>query len=66
MSKQKRMIYVYEENVDFYDDLENKSEFINEQMTRARVGEEVKETDSQRKNRENIDSIKARLKNIGK
>lgn len=36
MNKQKRMIYVYEENVEFYDNLENKSEFINKQLSGAR------------------------------
>lgn len=29
MSKQKRMIYIYDENVAKYDALENKSEWIN-------------------------------------
>lgn len=28
--KLKRMIYIYEENVEFYDSLDNKSAFINE------------------------------------
>ena len=30
--KLKRMIYVYEENVEFYDSLENKSSFINDML----------------------------------
>lgn len=29
MNKQKRMVYIYEENVEAYDSLDNKSEFIN-------------------------------------
>ncbi len=36
MNKQKRMIYVYEENVEFYDSLANKSEFINEKLRIAK------------------------------
>lgn len=32
------MIYVRDENVDFYDALENKSDFINESLKTARLG----------------------------
>lgn len=38
MSKTKRMIYVREENLEFYDSLENKSDFINEALKLARLG----------------------------
>jgi len=38
MSKTKRMIYVREENAEFYDSLENKSDFINEALKLARLG----------------------------
>lgn len=43
MSKQKRMIYVYEENLAFYESLDgkdgrqNKSEFINDALQDARI-----------------------------
>ena len=30
------MIYIYEENVEVYDNLENKSEFINEALSKLR------------------------------
>jgi hypothetical protein len=36
MNKQKRMVYVYEENVAFYDSLDNKSEFINNALAEAK------------------------------
>jgi hypothetical protein len=36
MSKQKRMVYVYEENLDFYDSLLNKSEFVNQAISREK------------------------------
>lgn len=42
MSKQKRMIYVYEENLDFYDNLENKSQFFNDALQDARVNTRLK------------------------
>lgn len=32
--KLKRMIYIYEENVEFYDNLPNKSAFINDMLFR--------------------------------
>lgn len=32
MSKQKRMIYIYEENIAKYDAMENKSEWINKHL----------------------------------
>lgn len=38
MSKAKRMIYIREENVEFYDSLENKSDFVNECLKTARLG----------------------------
>lgn len=38
MSKPKRMIYIREENLAFYDSLENKSDFINEAIKLARAG----------------------------
>lgn len=38
MSKTKRMIYVREENLEFYDSLKNKSDFINEALKLARLG----------------------------
>lgn len=64
MGKQKRMIYIYEENVAFYNELENKSEFINKQITRARLGDKAP-TKSQEKSSQNIDYIKSKLKSIG-
>lgn len=39
MNKQKRMIYVYAENVKFYDKLKNKSEFINKALFEAQSTE---------------------------
>ncbi len=38
MSKTKRMIYIREDNVDFYDALENKSDFVNECIKTVRLG----------------------------
>lgn len=38
MSKTKRMIYIREDNLDFYDALENKSEFVNDALVAARDG----------------------------
>lgn len=38
MSKTKRMIYIREENLAFYETLENKSDFINECLKTARLG----------------------------
>lgn len=38
MGATKRMIYIREENIDFYDKLENKSGFINEALELARLG----------------------------
>lgn len=38
MSKAKRMIYIREENLEFYDGLDNKSDFINEALKLARLG----------------------------
>lgn len=36
MSKNKRMIYVWDENLDFYNGLTDKSEFLNLRMVEAR------------------------------
>lgn len=36
--KLKRMIYIYEENLEFYDALDNKSSFINELIFREKKG----------------------------
>lgn len=41
--KQKRMIYIYEENLDFYDSLDNKSEFINEALSKSQGVKEPQE-----------------------
>lgn len=38
MSQAKRMIYIREENLAFYNTLENKSDFINECLKTARLG----------------------------
>lgn len=34
--KNKRMIYIWEENLDFYEELENKSDFVNYALRKAR------------------------------
>jgi hypothetical protein len=36
MSKNKRMIYIWDENVEFYDSLTNKSDFINRRISESR------------------------------
>lgn len=36
MSKNKRMIYIWDENLEFYDSLQNKSDFINRLMANAK------------------------------
>lgn len=38
MGKTKRMIYIREENQEFYDGIENKSDFVNECLKTARLG----------------------------
>lgn len=38
MSQAKRMIYIREDNLEFYNSLENKSDFINEAIKTARLG----------------------------
>lgn len=43
MSKQKRMIYIYEENLDFYDTLPNKSQFINDALQDSRVNSRIRQ-----------------------
>lgn len=47
MGKTKRMIYIRDENVEFYDKLDNKSDFVNECLKTARLGgvEEIKTTE---------------------
>ena len=45
MTKQKRMIYIYEENLDYYDALENKSDFINRALAKGKSQEPVKDPD---------------------
>lgn len=35
MSKNKRMVYIWDENVSYYDSLENKSDFVNRQIAAA-------------------------------
>jgi hypothetical protein len=40
--KQKRMIYIYEENLEFYDALKNKSQFINDALQDSRVNERLR------------------------
>lgn len=57
MGKQKRMVYIYEENIDFYEELENKSEFINESIRLAKSGPKKPRTD-------NMDFIKNKLAGI--
>lgn len=44
MNKQKRMVYIYEENVEYYDSLKNKSEFINEKIRLAKRTEPLPHT----------------------
>lgn len=36
MSKNKRMIYIWDENVEYYDSLDNKSDFINRMIVQSR------------------------------
>ena len=44
MSKNKRMIYIYDENVAKYDALENKAEWVNQKLKELEdVAEEVDE-----------------------
>lgn len=38
MSSNKRMVYIQPENLEFYDSLENKSDFINGALKTARLG----------------------------
>ncbi len=45
MNKQKRMIYIYDENVEYYDSLANKSEFVNEKLRLARKIAPVESTE---------------------
>lgn len=44
--KLKRMIYIYEENLDFYNNLENKSEFVNDALQDARITGRIKNVPS--------------------
>lgn len=55
MNKQKRMIYIYEENVDFYDALENKSALVNDILTRERL---------KNKPNENMDFVRQKIAEI--
>lgn len=57
MTKQKRMIYIYEENVEFYDNLENKSIFINEALKDGRIRKSVVE----QTNTNNIDYVRQKV-----
>lgn len=41
MNKQKRMIYIWGDNLEFYDKLENKSEFINQKIAEERNGSQT-------------------------
>ena len=54
MTKQKRMVYIYEENLPFYESLANKSDFINKALARGRTM--VPHADPN-----NVDYVKARL-----
>lgn len=51
-SKSKRMVYIWEENLDFYDSLENKSDFINRC---------IQEAQSKVTNQSNIEYIREKL-----
>ena len=41
MNKNKRMIYIYDDNIDTYDDIENKSEWINGLLREIGKGEQL-------------------------
>jgi hypothetical protein len=56
MNKQKRMIYVWPENVEYYDSLPNKSDFINEMLKQFRLGD-IKPTVNEPKKDERISFI---------
>lgn len=64
MNKQKRMIYIYEENVEFYNSLENKSEFINEQLKNARLGLNKPQTPGEKARETNMSFVKRKLADI--
>lgn len=40
--KLKRMVYIYEENLDFYNELKNKSQFINDALQDRRIQGRIK------------------------
>lgn len=56
MNKQKRMVYIYEENLEFYDSLENKSQFVNDALQDRRISTRIKKAVDSR-----IDDVKARV-----
>jgi hypothetical protein len=41
--KLKRMLYIYEENLEFYNSLSNKSQFVNDALQDARISERIKD-----------------------
>lgn len=47
MSKTKRMIYIWGENVGFYDSLKNKSDFINRMIMAEKAKKEVPQEEEQ-------------------
>lgn len=57
MTKQKRMVYIYEENLDFYESIENKSEFINAALKEGK--QRASHVDAN-----NIDYVKKKLAEI--
>lgn len=71
MSDNKRMIYIKPENLEFYNGLENKSDFINGALETARLGgvEDLKTTEvaegqvgSNRQGLEAVDAVEAMRK----
>lgn len=50
------MVYIYEENLDFYEGIDNKSEFINEALKQAR--------NKVRSDPNNIDFVRKKLAEI--
>lgn len=64
MNKQKRMIYIYEENVDFYNSLENKSEFINRKLSEEQHPDQKQMTSGERAGLDNMNFVKRKLAEI--
>ncbi len=62
MKKQKRMIYIYEENLEFYEGLANKSQWINDKLQDARIDNRIKPEPGEDPR---ITGIKDQLKNAG-